>query len=94
MDQEQKMEQGLLGNTIQFWLLRHGFAEDHKNEIDDQHENQPVDRALDREADQQLGRPTIQKPDRPLDRPLSQQPVRRLNRPVNRTINRELDRVN
>ncbi len=78
------MGQGILGNTIQFWLLRHGFVEDRKHEINDQRVIQPVDRPGIREADQRLGRPTIQKPDRKIDRPPRQQPRRGNNRPVNR----------
>lgn len=94
MFHEQRIESGLFGNTIQFWLLHHGLTKDHKSELDDQRVNQPVDRPMDRQAEQRLGRSTIQKPERQVDRPLNQKPVRRLNRPVNRTMNRQLDRRN
>ncbi len=96
MAHEPKIEQGLLGNTIQFWLWRHGLANDQTNQMGVLRDNQPVDRPTNREADQRLGSATIQKPDRQLDRqldqPLNQQPVRQRNRPVSRSFNRQLDR--
>lgn len=94
MYHEQKIESGLFGNTIQFWLQHQGLSENHKSETAVQRENQGADQPPDREGDQRLDRPTIQKLDRQLDRPLNQQPVRRPNRPVNHSINRQLDRGN
>ena len=76
MDHVQNLEQGLLGNTIQFWLLRHGFAEDHKSEMKPDREHQQMGQSLNRKEDQQLGRST------------SPQPVRQLNRPASRSVNR------
>lgn len=85
---EQSLESGLFGNTIQYWLLHHGLREDHKTELEDHHVNQSIDQPMNRQAEQRLGRPTIQKPDRQVDRPRSQQPVQRLNRPNNRQLDR------
>ncbi len=89
---EQRIESGLFGNTIQYWLLHHGLREDQKPELDDQHQHQSVDQSIDqpmnRQAEQRLGRPTIQKPDRQVVLPRSQQPVQRFNRPNNRQLDR------
>ena len=80
MDHEQNVEQGLLSNIIQLWLLRQGFADDHTSEKNLEHEHQSIEQSVNRTKGQQLGRSTRPQLVRPPKRPVSRSVIRPFNR--------------